>query len=163
VTKQWYESVCAPSVKTAVSERLKAFRDRARNSEIELLARSLGPVEKSDGVSPPLAALVNQTEKGPDNPRKKRGPERDHKTALRVAGIVKGIAPDGKWRSKLDEICDALVEQEIPMPKPWKPKHGFRNWCEAGLDTNARGRHMAIEAIKHHLKLAKEAPTETIP
>jgi len=163
VTAKWYESVCAPPVKTAVSARLKAFRDQARYSEMALLARSQLPLGKSDGPNPPLATPVSQTDKGPDGPRKKRGPKPDYEIASRVAEIVKGIAPDGKWRPKLDEICEALDEQKLPMPKTWKPKHGYLSWCEAGIDATARGRHMALEAIKHHLELAKEAPTETIP
>jgi len=91
------------------------------------------------------------------------GPRIDYATAIKVAQIVQEIAPDGKWRPNLDDILVALDDAAIPTPKTWRPKHGYRNWYAAVTDTVTRGRHMAIEAIKHHLKRAKEMPTETIP
>lgn len=95
--------------------------------------------------------------------RAKRGPQTDYKTASKVEEIVKRMAPDGNWRSNLDDLLVELDEGEIPTPRTWKSKHGYRNWCDASADVAGRGRHMAIEAIKHHLKNAKEKPTATIP
>jgi hypothetical protein len=103
-----------------------------------------------------------------DRTGRKRGPETDYKTAARVAEIVERVAPDGDWKSKLDDVLMALdeantLDNPIPTPRTWKPKHGYRDWYAAvASDTAARGRHMAIEAIKHHLKRAKEQPTQTI-
>jgi hypothetical protein len=96
--------------------------------------------------------------------RRTRGPKRDYETAGKVAVIIDRIAPDGRWRSNLDDILMALDDANVPTPKTWGPKHDYRNWYAAvSADTAARGRHMASEALKHHLKRAKEKPTETIP
>jgi hypothetical protein len=83
-----------------------------------------------------------------------------------VAAIVERVAPAGDWRVKLDEVLMALddVDPKIPTPKTWAPKQGYRNWYAAvTADEAGRGRHLAVEAIKHRLKRAKEKPTETIP
>lgn len=95
---------------------------------------------------------------------RKRGPQTDYKTAAKVAKIVARVAPDGVWRSKLDDILMALDDENIQTPKGWVSKHEYRSWYAAvAADTAARGRHLAVEAIKHHLKRAKEMPMETIP
>jgi hypothetical protein len=115
---------------------------------------------------PELDALRVQDEansaEAPSRP--KRGPKTDYATASRVAEIVESVAPGGDWRSNLDDILGALDDAKIPTPKTWRLRYGYRNWYAAvSADSAARGRHLAIEAIKHHLKLAKERPTETIP
>ena len=94
---------------------------------------------------------------------RKRGPTRDYKTAARVAEVIARVAPEGDWRSRLDDVLMALDDEKIPTPKTWEQKHGYRNWYAAVADSSTRGRHLAVEAIKHHLKRAKEQPTETIP
>jgi hypothetical protein len=101
----------------------------------------------------------------PGGKGRKRGPKPDYKTAARVAEIVVRLAPDGGWRLKLDDILIALDDEKIPRPKTWKRNHGYESWYASvsADDDVGRGRHLAIEAIKHHLKLAKEKPTETIP
>ncbi|MGB7722296.1 MAG: hypothetical protein WBL65_20515 [Bryobacteraceae bacterium] len=115
---------------------------------------------KAAEKTPPAQAAIVSNSKGQ---RRKRGPERNYETATRVAEVVERVAPDDKWRSKLDDLLMALDDAEIPRPKTWQPKHGYRSWYAAVADNTTRGRHMAIEAIKHHLKRAKEKPTETIP
>jgi hypothetical protein len=51
--------------------------------------------------------------------RRKTGPKPDLDTAARVAEIVACVAPDGDWRSKFNDICEALHDQNIPFPKRW--------------------------------------------
>jgi len=114
--------------------------------------------ESSDGAVPTVDEAVNSRSQA-----RKRGPQRDFETAARVAEVVGRVSPDGRWRENLDEVLLALDESAIPTPKTWKPNHGYRNWYAAvAADDVARGRHMAIEAINHHLKNAKERPTATI-
>jgi hypothetical protein len=119
----------------------------------------------ADGLSDPGAAgqSMHTTAAPATIAIKKRGPRIDYDTAIKVAQIVEEIAPDGKWRANLDDVLVALDGAVIPTPKTWRPKHGYRSWYAAAADTVTRGRHMAIEAIKHRLKRAKEMPTETIP
>jgi hypothetical protein len=101
-----------------------------------------------------LAALANQasTIQSPPNlssPRP-RGPKPDYATASRVAEIVAQFAPDGEWRSKLDEICDALDQSNIRCPKTWRRRDGkYTCWSDC-LE-----RHLIIKAIDARLKLAK--------
>lgn len=108
------------------------------------------------------SAKATASEETPSRP--KRGPKPDYGTAVRVAQIVAGVAPNGEWRSRLDDVCMELDDQQIPRPKTWKARHGFGSWYAAvASDEASRGRHIAIEAIKHQLNLAKEKPTESIP
>jgi hypothetical protein len=121
-------------------------------------APALKPAE-TPSAQPQPAATPNSKGVG-----RKRGPKRDYETAARVAEVVARVAPDGDWRAKLDDVLMALDDAKmIPTPKTWAQKHGYRDWYAAAADATARGHHLAIEAIKHHLKRAKEKPTETIP
>lgn len=146
------------------------------NDALDLVLRAAEggfPKANQAGATEPNEDESTRTEAGPavngTNPAKskgkgrKRGPTPDYATAARVAEIVARVAPDGDWRTKLDDILMALDDaKDIPTPKTWAPKHGYRNWYAAAADDTARARHLAIEAIKHHLKLTKEKPTETI-
>lgn len=87
----------------------------------------------------------------PVKPRYRRGPRPDYATAGRVASIVEQFAGTTNWRSKLDEICWELDEKRIARPKPWKRK-GYTDWI-ACLSAE---RQLAVKAIEHHLKLAKQ-------
>jgi hypothetical protein len=51
------------------------------------------------------------------NKGRKHGPRPDYKTASRVAEVVARVAPDGDWRSRLDDVCEALDKEKIPCPK----------------------------------------------
>lgn len=82
---------------------------------------------------------------------RKPGPPRDYATATRVAAIVDRIAPDGHWRVRLGNICDALDEDDVLRPKTWKAK-GCATWA----DCCDRERELVIKAIDHHLRRAKE-------
>ena len=93
----------------------------------------------------------------PSAPRK-RGPKTDYETAFCVAEVVRRIAADAPWQSKLDDICTELDEQKVKRPKTWKP-NGCRSWYECLI----AARHLVVEAIRHHLRNADKAAAETIP
>lgn len=129
-----------------------------------------GEIAEEAQPQPESAAALMQPEPAPTQrepapkPSRRRGPKRDYETAARVAEIVARVSPEEGWRSNIDDILMALDEAAIPTPKGWGPKHGYRDWYAAVAADNAgRGRHMAIEAIKHRLKRAKELLTKTIP
>jgi hypothetical protein len=81
---------------------------------------------------------------------RKRGPKTDHETASRVAEIVARVAPDGDWRSKFDDVCEALDDAEIPCPKRWRKDRTCRAWCDQPE------RAICVKAIEYRLKLAKQ-------
>ena len=92
-------------------------------------------VETVRTIATPMEAVGNG--KG-----RKRGPKPDHKSAARLAEIVARVAPDGDWRSKLDELgpalyhgvchasdpetCVASDHEKIPLPRGWSQK-GAKN------------------------------------
>ncbi|MBZ5604448.1 MAG: hypothetical protein LAO79_19265 [Acidobacteriia bacterium] len=82
---------------------------------------------------------------------RKPGPKRDRERALQVKEIVARFAPDGDWRSKLDEICEALDERGVPFPKSWK-SDGCRSWSDC------TERQLVIKAIDYRLRTAALAP-----
>jgi hypothetical protein len=92
----------------------------------------------------------------PDRKGRKRGPKPDFENAVRVAEIVVRVAPDGEWRSKLDEACQALDEAQIPCPKKWRVKdRTCLQWSDC-ID-----RPILVKAIEYRLNLAtqQEQPT----
>jgi hypothetical protein len=78
----------------------------------------------------------------------KPGPRRDVDTARKVAEIVARVANGSPWKDCLENICEALDDELVPPPKPWR-KRGIRSWCDA-LDS-ADDRGLAKKAISHHL------------
>jgi hypothetical protein len=66
-----------------------------------------------------------------------------------VATVVARVAPDGDWRSKLDDVCEALDEEQIPPPKRWRSHdRTSRQWSDY-LD-----RAILVKAIEYRLRTA---------
>ena len=80
---------------------------------------------------------------------RKRGAKPDVQMASRVVEIVARIAPDGNWRAKLEDVCEALDEENIPVPRTWRERE-YRSWA-ACLE-----RPIAIKAIEYRLETAKQ-------
>jgi len=81
--------------------------------------------EPAEDPGPALACQVEPAspEGTPKVPPRKRGPKPDYETALLVAGIVARVAPDGDWRSRVDDVCDALDDEQVPVPATWRRNH----------------------------------------
>ncbi|MCE5308534.1 MAG: hypothetical protein LLG20_12925 [Acidobacteriales bacterium] len=87
---------------------------------------------------------------------RKRGPKPDHESALRVAEIVARVAPHGDWRPRLDDLCEALDEDQVPYPARWRKRDRTCNgW--AAYDERAH----AVKAIEYRLKIAKQRKKAT--
>lgn len=86
-----------------------------------------------------------------DGKGRKRGPKSDGEAASRVAEIVARLAPDGDWRPKLDDICEALDKAQIPFPTRWRKRdRSCDGW--AAYDDRAN----AVKAIEYRLKIARQ-------
>ena len=98
---------------------------------------------------------------------RKRGPKPDHEAASRVAEIVARVASNCEWRSKLNElgealahgvcsasdpeICDVSDHEKVPLPRGWKLKG--HNWL------NPPDRATMVKAIEYRLEIARKKPT----
>jgi hypothetical protein len=83
------------------------------------------------------------------NGKNKPGPQPDIKTARKVADIVAREAPGQRWQDKLDDICEALDEEEVRCPKTWaKRELPILSWSDGTLGPD---RELAKKAIAHHL------------
>ena len=83
---------------------------------------------------------------------RKPGPKPDYKTAARVAEVVARTAPDGDWRPKLDEICEALDQAGIPCPSRWPYRYQAKCWSDYPEKSTA------VKGIEGRLQLAKQKP-----
>jgi hypothetical protein len=86
---------------------------------------------------------------------RKRGPKPDYEGAARVAEIVARVAPDGGWRGRLDDVCEALDEAAIPFPAKWRRDRQCRCWADC-LE-----KPIAIKAIEYRLEIAKQRSKTT--
>ena len=142
-------------IHTAVSRRtihwLSAHAERAAEGGLAKpnQAGAAGVSGKSTSTGAGPAADSTDPAK-PNGKGRKRGPKPDHKGAARVAEIVTHVAPDGNWRGKLDEVCEALDEATIPFPPKWRRDRQCRCWADC-LE-----RPIAIKAIEYRLKIAKQ-------
>jgi len=98
---------------------------------------------------------------------RKRGPKPDYENAKQVYEVVARVAPDGDWRSKLDEvgealyhgvcnasdpkICDASDHEKIQPPLRWRKKHN--HWL------NPPDRATMVKAIEYRLEIVRKKPT----
>jgi hypothetical protein len=103
------------------------------------------PSEKKMIQNPPVSELPNESSRKSG----RRGPAPDFETPSRVAAVVARVAPDGDWRSKWEEVCEALDEEEISCPKTWHKKQPpCRSWSDC-LE-----RPLVIKAIDYRLERA---------
>ena len=85
-----------------------------------------------------------------DGKGQKRGPK-PVEGAAELAEIVTRMAPDGDWRSKLDNVCEALDEAQIPFPRRWRKRDRS---CKGWVDYDERAN--AVKAIDYRLKTARQ-------
>jgi len=147
------------------------LRDSSGSREYETLVRvtDLVTVAISRKQFEPLTALQAPALKIPRGGGRKRGPKTDYENAKQVAKIIARVAPDGDWRSKLDDVGEALdhgvcdlsgakpcdLEHEtIPVPRGWQKKK-----CDWLVPPD---RATMVKAIEYRLEIArKKRPSET--
>ena len=99
----------------------------------------------SEPFGPDSALPTGRESKG-----RKRGPKPDYDIAIRLAAVVARVAQDGDWRPKLDEICEALDDENVPSPKKWVGEDpSCRRW------STQADHQKAIKVIDYRLKQAK--------
>jgi len=135
-------------------EIFAVLEHRAR--DLELAGAKIGTLRPQPGVSTAeqTAALEasKRAESAHEQPAKLRGPKPNHEGAARVAAIVATIAPDGKWRPKLDDVCDALDQAQEPCPSKWFSRYNAECWKDYPE------RSIAVKAIQGRLDLTKQKP-----
>ncbi len=136
-----------------LSERLHVWRAEAYRRIGNTEPPPMESVPEISQPVPPATAAVAP---------KKRGPKPDHDTALRVAEIIAAVAKNGDWRNKLEAVCSALDNAELPYPKTW-PRRELKltSWTDGATFEPA----LAKKAIEHLLELAKQrkkSPPETL-
>jgi hypothetical protein len=155
VTSEWRAS-CA---RLAITAREEDERWKAWLGALERVGRDLqslqpylpqpGPEAESTASGSDKAGLMNRAPK--------RGPRPDYEMAARIHEIVKAVAPNGNWLARLDEVCEALDEANIPCPKAWRRRDPpSRSW------STCDERAIRIKAIQYRMEQAKRA-TETQP
>jgi hypothetical protein len=148
---------CSRLEARAVESELRA-RQRTAAQPDEAKEAAASTVEQSDTSSETQtptelleAAILRVIKAAAGKNPGKRGPRPDFETAMKVDEVVTRLAPDGNWRAQLDAVCEALDEDRVRCPKPWKVK-GHRTW----YDCMIAERPLVIKAIGHHRKLALE-------
>jgi hypothetical protein len=143
VTKQWYESVCAPSVDVAVSGKLREFADRARNSEIAFLVRASTSGSEKTGnwildeikaagddpdaikrLSPQAQEAMLRAQVMMEVPVPARTADPEHIVERPEQGVKKERArPGPKKRLETAQKVQDIVLR-IAGPEPWSSKLG---------------------------------------
>jgi hypothetical protein len=140
----WYKA----DVMKRLGSRIAYWQAEASVSGAGLGALSKPEPPESTDVDKTGAELTQPALESTSTGRK-RGPKPDYGTASGVAEIVARIAPDGDWRSKLDDICEALDDEKIPVPTTWRKNRQYECWSDC-LE-----RSICIKAIEYRLEMAK--------
>lgn len=101
----------------------------------------------SQGISGGAKPSVELRSANPDPNKRRRGPEKNLGRAETVKRIVERVVGGSPWRPRLDDVCEALDENEIAISKSWKAL-GHRTWC----DCAATDRHLAIKMVDYYFK-----------
>ena len=100
---------------------------------------------------PPTIEPVLEPAKSESNGNAKTGPKRrDHE---QIVAIVKVHGKD--WRSELDDICEELDRQKIPLPalwKTWQPRP--HDWLDAAVTSKG----LVVKSLENSLKGARQQP-----
>jgi hypothetical protein len=141
-----------------VQNRLATQFIKLMRERWELLSQRPGSTGTGTGspqLQPPVAqrkgvpAVLPET--GTARSKAKPGPKLDKDTAQQVAEIVRPLANGQPLKDKLDDICEALDQAQIPCPKTWRKREpAMKNWADGA----AFEPELAKKAIKHHLKNA---------
>jgi hypothetical protein len=129
---------------TRVTISGNAVRTREPHWQAEALGTSAGttaiskPAEREDTVGKGIAE------------GRKRGPKPDREMARRIAQIVKRVAPNDDWREKLDDVCEALDAEGVPIPRRWYRNRNHRCWADC-LE-----RDILVKAIGYRIKTANQ-------
>ena len=114
------------------------------------------PAEPAAECTTSAASQSDATTPKPYSGGRNRGPKTDYENASRVAKAVARVAPDGDWRPKLDDICEALDAEGIPCPKTWRAKdRSCRSWV------TYPERDHAIKVIEYRLEVANQRKKTT--
>jgi hypothetical protein len=105
-----------------------------------------------DEPARPAAAWPAESQSSNGAARKKPGPKAKYEAAMRLSGIVDQVAPEGDWRSKWEDICEALDNAEIPSPGTWlkNPNRKYPRWSDC------RERNLVLKTIQNRLKVARQ-------
>jgi hypothetical protein len=144
------------------AEVLRRLAGRIAAWQATALAPRTGgvPTSKPAGRTTNTEGTSGEAELKPKGTGRKPGPRTDYASAALVAEIVARIAPDGDWRTNLDDICEALNKADIPFPKTW-PKRDppLKSWQD-GADLEPT---LVKKAIEDRLKKQrKNSSPETL-
>ena len=139
-----------PAIREALKAELQAVlrqrKERAGAFSKTDQGGAMGPSgDKSNASGAGPAVNASRSEEG-----RKRGPKTQYDIAARVAEVVKRLAPDGDWRPKLDQICEALDVAKVPSPKVWHPRYAAKTWADYPEKSTA------VKVIEDRLTLAKQ-------
>jgi hypothetical protein len=88
---------------------------------------------------------------------RKRGPDPDTENHKQIADIIRRFEPDWRSLDKLEDICEALDNAKLPLPKSWakwKPRKPH-TWMRA-LQLRQR---LVVQALEYRLKMAPLHPS----
>jgi hypothetical protein len=152
---------------TMVKDNLRYYASSLGNPKARRHAAAQRSVEESSGNISPKQELErpkrietepsirggDQPAPGPEpKPRVKPGPKRNLDVAHNVLAVIERFAAKNEWKSKLEEVCDALDEANIPRPTTWPKRNPpIRTWSDA-FSTEA---DLAKKAISYRLKNAE--------
>jgi hypothetical protein len=104
----------------------------------------------ADAVPPTSPELPEPADVVPAVTPRRRGPKPDYEMAQRVAAIIERTVPGGDWRSRLDEVCEALDDEHVPVPSTWRRNRNCRNW------SLCLERDVVVKAIEYRLQQARQ-------
>jgi hypothetical protein len=104
-----------------------------------------------------LEAECTPKEDPPPKPKqqgRKRGPQPQYEKARKVESTAARVAPNGDWRAKWDEVCEALDNEGIATPKRWRAEDREQGKWLRWADCTEKP--FAVKAIEYQLESAKK-------
>jgi hypothetical protein len=142
---------------TAVESNLRSYireleREVIRHRRSRPLASQLasGANERASGDR--TRRKANAAPQAGEQRRVRPGPKRVLASAGQVSVIVIKVAGSQLWKSKLEDICEALDDEKIPLPTTWPHRETpLTSWSDAWVCEP----DLAKKAINYRLKIAR--------
>ena len=88
--------------------------------------------------------------------RRKPGPKPNWELALRIKGVVDSVAEGVDLSSRLDDACEALDNEKIPVPPTWRKKR-IATWADSCMEQ----RDKTLKLIDYWVAQADKGPQKS--
>ena len=111
--------------------------------------------ETSNVSNLPKTEKPEAAHEGKNLPRRRRGPKPDLESPPKIQSIVLKTAGQDLWKTRLEDICEALDDEQVPISAKWR-REGVRSWTTAEPTLAKKKIEYALDMAKRQEKVSSK-------